>query len=372
APSEIQRGLIWAGTNDGQVWYTRNAGGQWTNVTKNITGLPAWGTVRKIEPSHFDPAAAYVVVDLHLNDNREPFIYKTTNFGQTWTKISDGLPGKHPLSYAMSVAENPNRRGMLFAGTGHAFYYSLDDGGHWTQFKQGLPAAPVTWITVPKLWHDVVVSTYGRGLFILSDITTLEQGDKVPTDAAAYAYEPRPAFRQARAGRAEIFYTVKTAPIDPIRAEILDANGSVIRTIESAGRAGLNRLIWDLRYDGPRQVAFRTTPPDNPHIWEEPRFKGRETRPVIHWGIKGAQVTGPIVTPGKYGVRLRIGGETFTRSIEVVKDPSISASDADLQASTAMQIRIRDDMNASADMVNGLEVVRKQIEDDLKANAGKP
>jgi photosystem II stability/assembly factor-like uncharacterized protein len=372
APSEIQRGLIWAGTNDGQVWYTRDAGGRWNNVTKNISGLPAWGTVRKIEPSHFDPATAYVVVDLHLVDNREPFIYKTTDFGQTWKKISDTLPGKHPLSYAMSIAENPNRRGMLFAGTGHGFYYSLDDGARWTQFKEGLPAAPVTWIVVPKLWHDVVVSTYGRGLFILSDITTLEQSDKVPTDAAAYAFEPRPAFRQARSGRAELLYTVKQAPIDPIRAEILDANGSVIRTIESAGRAGLNRLVWDLRYDPPKQVAFRTTPPDNPHIWEEPRFKGRDTRPVVHWGIEGAQVTGPIVTPGKYGVRMHVGGQTFTRSIDVIRDPSISASDADLQASTAMQIRIRDDMNASADMVNNLEVVRKQIEDDLKANAGKP
>jgi hypothetical protein len=118
-------------------------------------------------------------------------------------------------------------------------------------------------------------------------------------------------------------------------------------------------------------VAFRTTPPDNPHIWDEPRFKGRQTRPVVHWGIEGAQVTGPIATPGKYGVRVRIGSQTFTRPLEVVRDPSIAASDADLQASTAMQIRIRDDMSATADMVNDLEVMRKQIEDDLKANAGK-
>src|SRR5437773_4667283 len=316
APSEIQRGLIWAGTNDGQVWYTRNGGGQWTNLTKNIGGLPPWGTVRKIEPSHFDPGTAYVVVDFHLNDNREPFIYKTTDFGATWKKISDTLPKNHPLSYAMSVAENPNRRGMLFAGTGHAFYYSLDDGAKWTQLKDGLPAAPVTWITVPKLWHDIVISTYGRGLFIVSDITLLEQGDKVPTDAAAWVYDPKPGFRQARSGRAEILYSVKSAPADPVRAEILNADGAVIRTIESPARAGLNRLTWDLRYDPPHTIAFRTTPPDNPHIWEEPRFKGRETRPLVHWGIESAQFSGPIVTPGTYGVRMRINGQTFARSIE--------------------------------------------------------
>ena len=368
APSPIQRGLIWAGTNDGQIWYTRDGGAKWNNVTRNIGGLPPWGTVRKIEPSNFDPGTAYVVVDLHLMDNREPFIYKTADFGQTWKKISDGLPAKHPLAYVMSIAENPNRRGMLFAGTGHGFYYSLDDGGRWSQIKEGLPAAPVTWIVVPKLWHDVVVSTYGRGLFILNDITTLEQSDKVPTDAAVHVYGPRPAFRQPRTGRAEFLYTTKTAPTAPARAEILDSNGTVIRTIEAAGRAGLNRIVWDLRYDPPRQVAFRTTPPDNPHIWEEPRFKGRETRPVVHWGIEGAQVTGPIVTPGKYSVRLRINGQTFTKPFEVHKDPSITASDADLMASTAVQIRIRDHMSAAADMVNNLEIVRKQIEDDLKAN----
>src|SRR5262249_28707777 len=203
-----------------------DGGAKWNDVTKNLPGLPPWGTVRKIEPSHFDPATAYAAIDLHLVDNRDPFIYKTTDFGQTWKKISDTRPGKHPLSYAMSVAENPNRRGMLFAGTGHGLYYSLDDGMRWTQFKEGLPAAPVTWIVVPKAWHDVVVSTYGRGLFILSDITMLEQSDKVPTDAAAYVFEPRPAFRQARSGRAEFVYTTKAAPGAPVRFEVLDASRS--------------------------------------------------------------------------------------------------------------------------------------------------
>jgi hypothetical protein len=153
--------------------------------------------------------------------------------------------------------------------------------------------------------------------------------------------------------------------------EILDSNGTLLRTLLAPARVGLNKINWDLRLDPPHQVAFRTTPPDNPHIWEEPRFKGKDTRPVVHWGIEGAQTTGPIVTPGNYSVRLHIGGQTFTKPFEVDKDPSITASEADLMASTAMQIRIRDDMSASADMVNNLEIVRKQIEDALKANAGK-
>ncbi len=372
APSELQKGLIWAGTNDGKVWYTKDGGAAWNDVTKNMTGLPAWGTVRKIAPSRFDAGTAYVAIDFHMLDNRAPFIYKTTDFGQTWKKISDTLPASHPLSYAMSIAENPNRRGMLFAGTGHAFYYSLDDGARWTAFADGLPAAPVTWITVQKPYHDVVVSTYGRGLFILRDITRLEQGDQVPTDAAAFLYAPRGAYRQAREGRADLLYTLKQAPAAPVTFEIADASGALIRTFESPARQGLNRAIWDLRHDGPRRVALRTTPPDNPHIWEEPRFKGKETRPIVHWGIEQASIIGPIATPGTYTVRMHAGGQIYTRQLDVLKDPAISSPDADLAASTRTQLQIRDDMNAAADLINRLEIARKQVEDQRTAAAGRP
>ena len=174
APSAVQKGLIWAGTNDGKLWYTRDAGGHWNDVTKNIAGIPAWGVISKIEPSHFDAGTAYIAVDFHLVDNCDPFIYKTTDFGQTWTRISSNLP-KGPLAYVRAIAEDPNRKGLLFAGTGNAFYYSLDDGGHWTPFDTGLPHAPVTWIATQKQFHDVVISTYGRGIYILDDVTPLEQ-----------------------------------------------------------------------------------------------------------------------------------------------------------------------------------------------------
>jgi photosystem II stability/assembly factor-like uncharacterized protein len=368
APSEIQKGLIWAGTNDGKIWNTRDGGARWNDLTKNVAGMPPWGTVTQIAPSHFDPGTAYIAVDFHLMDNREPFIYKTADFGQTWTKVTGNLPSTHPLDYVRSVAENPNRRGMLFAGTGHAFYYSLDDGARWTPLQAGLPAAPVSWIVVQKQFHDVVVSTYGRGLYILDDVTPLEQqATGAPT---VQLVAPRSGYRFARSGRAQFNFTLGAAPADSIKVEILDVGGKAVRTMQGPGRAGLNRVFWDLRYDQPHYVELRTTPPENPYIWNEPRFKGRETRPVTHWGLAQAMV-GPLAAPGKYAVRVTASGQSATQPFEVIKDPKIASSDADLAASTEMQIRIRDDITQTSDSINGIEVMRRTIEDDKKANAGK-
>jgi hypothetical protein len=269
----------------------------------------------------------------------------------------------------LSVAENPNRRGMLFAGTGNAFYYSIDDGRSWKQFKEGLPAAPVTWIVVERRYHDVVVSTYGRGLYILHDITRLEQADKV-SGTTTYLYEPRAGFRQARSGMADVLFSLEAPTSGSVQFEVLDASEKVIRTVSTPARAGLNRFTWDLRYDPPRQVALRTTPPDNPHIWEEPRFKGQETRPIVHWGIQQPQRNGPVAAPGKYTIRMTVAGSTLTQPLAILKDPSIFSPDEDLIASTKTQIRIRDDMNVAADMINRLEVMRRQIEDLQKAKTG--
>jgi photosystem II stability/assembly factor-like uncharacterized protein len=367
APSEIQKGLIWAGTNDGKLWYTKDAGAHWNDVTKNIAGLPPWGVISKIEPSHFDAATAYIAVDFHLADNRDPFLYKTTDFGQTWTKISGGLP-KGPLAYARVIAENPNRRGMLFAGTGNALYYSTDDGANWKQFKDGLPPAPVSWIVVQKNYHDLVVSTYGRGFYILEDITPLEEAAS-PTDATARLYTPRATYRLLRNGRALLNYSLKAPAKDPVKVEILDAKGAVIREIRAGtGQAGINRLAWDLHYEAPRLVALRTTPPENPHIWEEPRFLNATTRPVMHWGIQQAQV-GPIAAPGKYTARLTVDGQQYTQPLEILRTPNSHGSDADLQSSVRLQVKVRDDINSVSDMVNQLEWMRKQLEDTHQSAA---
>ena len=371
APSDVEKGLIWAGTNDGKVWNTRDGGATWNDVTKNIAGLPAWGVVSKIEPSHFDAGTAYVAVDFHLMDNRDPWLYRTTDFGQTWTKITGDLP-TGPLAYARVVAENPNRKGMLFAGTGNALYYSLDEGGHWKRLKEGLPPAPVSWIVVQKQAHDLVVSTYGRGLYIMDDITPLEQGLMEGTPAARAALvAPRPAYRLARGARAAIGYLLAATPQNPPTLEILDPDGSVVRNMGPvAGVAGLNRLSWDMRYgEGTRQVALRTTPPENPHIWEEPRFKNAKTRPITHWGVR--PIPGPVVGPGVYTLRLTVDGRTLTQPLEVKVPPDSHGTEAEIRDIVRLQLRVRDDINAVVDMTNTIEWLRRQVEDARTALAGQ-
>jgi photosystem II stability/assembly factor-like uncharacterized protein len=371
APSPIQKGLIWAGTNDGKVWYTNDGGGKWNDVTANIKGLPAWGVVSKIEPSSFNAGKAYIAVDFHLMDNRDPYLYETTDFGQTWTKITGNLP-KGTLAYARIVAENPNRKGMLFAGTGNALYYTLDDGATWKPLKEGLPPAPVSWIVVQKQAHDLVVSTYGRGIYIMEDISALEQG-AMDGDAAAKLFKPRPAYRLVRGGRALLNFALKAAPKSPMQLEILEGNGTVIRKLPVTGaRAGINRTSWDMRHDPPRLVALRTTPPENPRIWEEPRFQNAQTRPITHWGVSQGQ--GPIAAPGAYIARLTVDGETYVQPIEILLPPNNSGSETDIRNLVNLQIRVRDDINAVSDMTNQIEWMRKQLEDarkTLSAPGGK-
>jgi hypothetical protein len=217
----------------------------------------------------------------------------------------------------------------------------------------------------------VVISTYGRGLFVLRDITTIEQSDKVVADADVVTYEPRPSFRMARAGSAEFNVRLKAAPKDSIKLEILDSAGTVVRSTRAMARAGLNRLTWDLRYDGPKQVELRTTPPDNPRIWEEARFKGKDTRPIIHWGIQGPQRAGPLAVPGRYSYRVTIDSTPpKSQAFVVMKDPALPTTDVDLAASTKAQVRVRDAMNETVDIINKLEVMRRQIEDTLKVRGG--
>src|SRR5690349_19374424 len=194
AESGTTPGLIWVGTNDGLVQVTRNGGQSWTNVTANIPGILPWGSVRHVEPSRYDAGAAYVIVDGHQENNRDPWVYRTKDYGKTWTLIVNGIP-KSPLSYAHIIREDPVRRGLLYLGTENALYVSFDDGDHWTPLQSGLPHAPVYGMAIQEHFNDLVISTYGRGIWIMDDLSPLQQLTPQIQSSRAYFFPVRPAYR---------------------------------------------------------------------------------------------------------------------------------------------------------------------------------
>jgi hypothetical protein len=203
-------------------------------------------------------------------------------------------------------------------------------------------------------------------------LTPLEQGVRPETITAAVQFiTPKATYRLAHAGRADWTFVLKDAPKNPLTLEVLDEKGAVVRKLpELTARAGWNRATWDLHYEAPRLVALRTTPKEDPHIWEEPRFKAQDTRPITHWGI-GQGEGGPLAAPGKYTLRMTVDGQPYTEAIEVKRAPDAHGTDADLKASTSLQVKVRDDINNVSDMTNQIEWMRRQLEDQGKTLTGQ-
>ncbi|MBI3490525.1 MAG: sialidase [Acidobacteria bacterium] len=366
AESPKQAGLIWAGTNDGLVQVTRDGGKTWTNVTKNIPSLPPWGTVGNVEPSRFDAGTAYITVDFHQVNNRDPFVYKTTDFGGSWKAITNGIPHTM-LSYAHCVREDPVKRGLLYLGTENGAYVSFDDGENWQPLQMNLPHAPVYWLVVQEQFNDLVIATYGRGFWILDDVTPLRDLTPQVLNADAQLFPPRPAYRfraitgEAGGGEdptvginppygAAINYYLKTAATGNVALTISDAKGQVVLRIDSPRTAGLNRVYWDLRDASEKRIAFRTSP-----IYAEEIPLGPDgTR-------EGAAVFAILQPPGTYTVKLSIGGRDYTQPLVVRKDPHSAGTEADIEAQQRMLVELRRDLDNVVDAVNNTELVRGQI-----------
>ncbi|RMH17013.1 MAG: glycosyl hydrolase, partial [Gemmatimonadetes bacterium] len=196
AESPLEPGLIWAGTNDGQVQLTRDGGATWTNVSEAL-GVPPWGTIASIEPSRYDPGAVYVSVDLHQMGDFDPYILKSDDYGRSWRRIDAGIE-RSPHSFVHVVREDPRRAGMLFAGTDNAVWWSRDDGAHWTKLRLDMPPAPVYWLVVQERFDDLVVATYGRGFYILDDLAPLRALDAEVLAGRTMLVPPRAAYRFQR------------------------------------------------------------------------------------------------------------------------------------------------------------------------------
>jgi len=395
AESPAEKGQIWAGTNDGVVEMTRDGGAHWSNVTPK--GMPPKMTVDAVIPSKYDAGTCYIAVDGHQVNIRDPYLYRTSDYGKSWKLIVNGIP-KSPFSYTDAIQEDPVRRGLLFAGTENGLYLSFDDGDHWQPLQNNLPHAPVHWIAVQEHFKDLVVGTYGRGFWILDDLTPLERFDDSVRNAGLHLFPPRPAYRfreifhremadgvegENPAYGASINYLLKQ-PAKKIEITIAGPDGKTIRTLKAQNGAGINRTYWDLRYPSINDVALRTVPADNPHIWEEKRFVGKESRPVYYYGVgrsqndqplhaaSGEPTIGPLVAPGTYTVKLVADGQELTEKLTVLKDPNTAGSEADVQAATKLSLAIYNDANESVRMINQLEWTRRQIEDMqkmLKASA---
>ncbi len=372
AESPLEEGLIWAGTNDGLLHVTRDGGQHWTNVTENLPDLPEWGTVSNIEPSRHDAGTAYVSVDFHQMNNRDPFIYKTTDYGESWRSISSDIP-RSTFSYVHWVAEDPVRQGLLYTGTENAIYVSFNDGQNWLPLQNNLPHAPVHDMVVQEHFNDRLVATYGRGFWIMDDVTPLQQLTDDVLASDVHLFVPRPTYRMhsvtggARANAtAYINYYLKDAPQGQVQITILDDEGETVNTLRGTRRSGINRVPWDLRYTSVEQAKLRTKPPGNPQVVEEKRFRTTWERegwiPILSWGTGGG-FRGITVAPGTYTIKLSVADEEYTQELVVRKDPRSDGTLADIEAQVAMQIELREDLKSAAGMINDIEWIKKQLDD---------
>ncbi len=389
AESPVTAGPIWAGSNDGLVHVTRDGGAHWADVTPPAKLVPRPGTISNIEPSRWDAGTAYLSVDRHQDNDRDPYILKTTDYGAHWTRISDGIP-KSVLSYLGMVKEDPVRRGMLYAGTENGLYVTYDDGAHWYPLQLNLPHAPVTWIAVQERFDDLVLSTKGRGFWILDDLGPLQRlaaNALAANRAALLPIHDAYRFIQRRSprgvpndnaegknpnyGAAIPFFVRPTEKDTTMKIVIRTADGREVRTLKPHPHPGLGRVWWDLRWNDPQAVELRANPPGFEKVWEAKRFRGKRTRPLLHYGIQQPE-RGPLVAPGTYTVEMTLGKDStkYVQTVRVLKDPSSTGSDADVQAGAALALQIRDELDTTAKAINEIERVRSQL-DNLRDMYGK-
>ena len=367
--SPVDEKVLWAGTNDGLVHVSRDGGKSWKDVTKNIPGLPPLGTVRNIDASKWGAGKAYITVDFHQVGSFEPHVYKTENYGRRWKKITKGIPSS-TLSYARNVREDPIREGLLYLGTENALFISFNDGADWQPFMNNMPASPMYWLVVQEEFNDLVVGTYGRGIWILDDLTPLQQLTKKVADSQAHLFEPRKAYRfrpktapftmfdDPSAGEnpptgASINYWLKNASDDSMTIKISDRDGTLIRTLKGTSKAGINRVWWDLHGEPSTRIIMRTKPLYAD--WVKLDENGTRDASVGRISV--------LAPPGSYNLVLEAAGVTSNQTLKVVKDPDSEGNEADIAEQTELVQNIQEDMNVASSLVNQIEKIRSQLHD---------
>jgi len=381
APSFKDINTIWAGTDDGFVWVTRDGGKNWTNITPPQMG--PWNKVTQIEASHFDGNSAYVSVSRFRIDDLHPFIFRTHDGGKTWQQITVGIPDDEPVD---TVREDPVRKGLLFAGTEKGVWVSFDDGDHWQPLQLNLPHT-----SMRDLWikdNDLIVATHGRGFWILDDISPLRQITATMAQEAAHLFNPAPAWRIMRStwpdtpippdepmgenppDGAAIDYYLGKAAAGPVTLDILDSSGKMVRHFSSDDKpemtqeqldkeliplywvkpfakpettAGMHRLVWDLHYTAPTAANHEYPIMAVPHA--TPR------RPQ-----------GPRALPGQYTVKLTVGGQSLTAQLVVKEDPRVKVTPGALQQQFQLLTKVASLLSDSSKPVIQARSVKEQID----------
>ena len=369
AESPRQQGLLWAGTDDGLIHLTRNDGQTWENVTPK--DMPPWSMVSLIDPSPHDAGTAYAAIDRHKLDDLKPLIYRTHDFGKTWTRIAAGIPDG---AYVHAVREDPIRKGLLYAGTELGVFYSADDGSHWQALQLNLPTTPVHDLVVKD--NDLVAATHGRSFWILDDVSPLRQVAEGFAPADFHLFKPAAAVRLHYPNQVErrlpvgdnppagavidYYLNNKPAETETITLEVLTSDGKVLRRVSNhktdggeqpeewtdrekpmdviPDAAGANRFVWDLRREDPEKIPGAFYSDDGPR--------------------------GPIVAPGRYQARLTVGGSSQTAPLEVVPDPRLKGQITDQGANELADLSMRTwtDIDELHKAVNQIRETRARLD----------
>jgi photosystem II stability/assembly factor-like uncharacterized protein len=367
--SPVEPGVLWVGTDDGLVHVTRDGAKTWTNVTPK--GIPEWIQINAIDASPHEKGAAYVAATMYKFDDQRPYLYKTADYGRTWTKIVAGIPDR---DFTRVVREDPVRRGLLYAGTEFGLFVSFDDGGSWQRFQRNLPVTPITDLAVKG--GDLIVATQGRSFWVLDDLTPLRDYKDAIRGEALHLFPPPPSVRFPGGGfggddesprldvgknppaGVPISFWLKDKPKDTDKLTIEIREGeTLLRSYSNEKKdkdkakgeeseddradkpiepkAGLNRIVWDMRILRPTLLPK-----------------------AILWGSD----RGPMVAPGKYSVKVRWNDQEETQGFEVVPRPGISATPADLQAQFELLRDTRDGLSAAHEAVRQIRDVKAQIQ----------
>jgi hypothetical protein len=330
AESPLKAGVLWAGADDGSLWVSKDGGKNWTDLSSKPPGVPKETYVSRVEASRRGEGAAYLAYDGHRNGDFKPYLFKTDNYGETWTPIAANLPEGGTISV---IREHPKNHNLLFAGTERALWASWNGGGEWHHIKANLPTVPVDDILIHPRDNDLILGTHGRGVWILDDLAPLEQLSDQALSAELHLFDIRAATQDRIYGHkgntghkwflasnppegALISYYVKSKPAPggreeeggPVRITIANAAGAAVRELRGPAEAGVNRINWDLRHEAP----VRREPGAGPG----------------GGGFFG-QARGPLVPPGTYTVKVTLGSQTATGSVKVEEDPRVQISAAD-------------------------------------------